>query len=268
MNCVNVASAMVVGTNLTLRRPAAALQPYLGCFWALQTTSDTRLRSLPDACATISVTCSPDHEPECFLVGLRSAATETTPPAGKLIFGVRLRPGVVFLLGRVRACQLVDKRVRLAEFLGEEGGRLETRLAAVKNGADGIGILEDFLLDRLRTGRVDSRVQKALQLIDECRGQVRVSQLADKCRVSVRHLDRLLRQWVGFPPKRLARIARFQTALREMESPSPGGFAPIATKLGYFDQAHLANEVALFAGSSPGRIAPCRVTDFSKTRCE
>jgi len=42
----------------------------------------------------------------------------------------------------------------------------------------------------------------------------------------------------------------------------------VAAELGYFDQAHLANEVALFAGMSPGRIAPHRVADFSKTRCE
>jgi hypothetical protein len=44
--------------------------------------------------------------------------------------------------------------------------------------------------------------------------------------------------------------------------------AGVAAELGYFDQAHLANEVALFAGTSPGRIAPHRVADFSKTRCE
>ena len=46
------------------------------------------------------------------------------------------------------------------------------------------------------------------------------------------------------------------------------GLLRVAAELGYFDQAHLANEATLFAGTSPGRIAPHRVADFSKTRCE
>jgi hypothetical protein len=42
----------------------------------------------------------------------------------------------------------------------------------------------------------------------------------------------------------------------------------VVAELGYFDQAHLANEVAWFAGTRPGRIARYHVADFSKTRCE
>ncbi len=40
-----------------------------------------------------------------------------------------------------------------------------------------------------------------------------------------------------------------------------------ALELGYFDQAHMSNEVAQLAGASPGAIVPGRVADFSKTRC-
>jgi methylphosphotriester-DNA--protein-cysteine methyltransferase len=108
----------------------------------------------------------------------------------------------------------------------------------------------------------------ALKRIEECSGQIRIGQLASDCQVSLRHLDRLLRNWVGFSPKRLARIMRFQALLQHMETSPSDCSTRVAAELGYFDQAHLANEVALFAGTSPGRIAPHRVADFSKTRCE
>jgi hypothetical protein len=61
---------------------------------------------------------------------------------------------------------------------------------------------------------------------------------------------------------------RFQALLQHMEASPSDCPTPVAAELGYFDQAHLANEVALFAGTSPGRLTPQRVADFSKTRCE
>jgi hypothetical protein len=61
---------------------------------------------------------------------------------------------------------------------------------------------------------------------------------------------------------------RFQALLQHMETSPSDCSTRVAAELGYFDQAHLANEVALFAGTSPGRIDPHRVADFSKTRCE
>ncbi len=49
-----------------------------------------------------------------------------------------------------------------------------------------------------------------------------------------------------------------------METSPCVGSACVAAEFGYCDQAHLVNEVAQFAGMSPGRIAPHGVADFSK----
>jgi hypothetical protein len=55
MPLVNVASAMVEGAELRLRQPVPPLRSYLGCFWSMATTPATRLRTLPDACVTLTV---------------------------------------------------------------------------------------------------------------------------------------------------------------------------------------------------------------------
>ena len=265
---VNVASAMVEGARLRLRRPVSSLRAYVGCFWSIETTPATRLRTLPDACATLSIESGHSKALECFLVGPRQTPAERVPATGQTLFGVRLKPGVTFVFTGVPVHTLVERRIRLAALLPEVGSRLEKRLAGTRTVDEGIDVLERFLIQRLSDVQIDSRVQMALKRIEECSGQIRIGQLARDCQVSLRHLNRLLRNWVGFSPKRLARIMRFQALLRHMETSPSDCSARVAAELGYFDQAHLANEVALFAGTSPGRIAPHRVADFSKTRCE
>ena len=265
---VNVASAIVEGAELRLRRPASSLRPYLGCFWSMKTTAATRLRTLPDACAALSVEFRKGAWPECFLAGPRLTPTERVPGAGHVLFGVRLQPGVAFVLTGRAVYQLTDRWTRLAAILPEDAPRMEKQLARAKTADEGLDILEEFLLQRLNGVQIDARVESALKRIQECGGQIRMTQLASECRVSRRHLDRLLRNWVGFSPKRLARVVRFQTLLQRIESSQSGCSARLAAELGYFDQPHLANEVAQFAAVSPGRVASRHVADFSKTRCE
>lgn len=84
-------------------------------------------------------------------------------------------------------------------------------------------ILEEFLLRRLDGVQIDPRVEKALLHAEECRGQLRATQLARYCKVSAGHLNRLLRTWLGFSSKRLARITRFQALLQRVEDSRPGG---------------------------------------------
>jgi len=150
--------------------------------------------------------------------------------------------------------------------LPEDAPRLEKRLADMQTADERFDALEQFLVPRMVGAQIDSRVRSALKKIEDCAGQMPMAELASACRVSQRHLNRLMRNWVGVSPKRLARFVRFQTLLQRMET-SPHNSAQVAAELGYFDQAHWANEVSQFAGMSPGLVAAHRVADFSKTRC-
>jgi methylphosphotriester-DNA--protein-cysteine methyltransferase len=76
-----------------------------------------------------------------------------------------------------------------------------------------------------------------------------------------------LKTWIGLPPKRVARVIRLQAFSQHAETSSEKKPTETALELGYFDQAHMSNEVARLAGASPGAIFTRRVADFSKTRC-
>jgi len=264
---VNVASAIVEAAELELRRPVPSLRPCLGCFWAIATTTNTRLRTLPDACTTLAVERRRGQGQQLFLVGPRRTPADRVPGAGHLLFGVRLQPGVAFALTRRPVHQIVDRRILLAELLPVGVLQMERRLANTVRTKERFDILEEFLFQRLDGVQIDPRVEKALLQLERCNGQLRIAQLARHCRVSSRHLNRLLRTWLGFSAKRLARITRFQTLLQRVEVSRSDGLAQLAVELGYYDQPHLMNEVAQFAAVSLGRIARRGMADFSNTRC-
>jgi methylphosphotriester-DNA--protein-cysteine methyltransferase len=111
-------------------------------------------------------------------------------------------------------------------------------------------------------------VTTAVQEIEREHGGVRVEDVAARCGVSVRHLNRLMRMWIGYGAKRYASIVRFQATLHEMDRAPDRAAAALASENGYFDQAHLTLDVARFGGATPGRLASESVADFSKTRCD
>ena len=94
------------------------------------------------------------------------------------------------------------------------------------------------------------------------------SEIAARCGVSARHLNRLMRLWVGHGTKCFANIIRFQAALMEIDHAPAQSGALLASETGYFDQAHLTLELGRFAGDTPRRLASTSVSDFSKTRCD
>ena len=87
-----------------------------------------------------------------------------------------------------------------------------------------------------------------------------VRAVAQREAVSERHLQRLFLERVGLSPKQFSRIARFQEALRQMQT---GGkpLADVAQVCGYYDQAHLTREFGSLAGLNPTAY----LSDLSKT---
>ena len=77
-----------------------------------------------------------------------------------------------------------------------------------------------------------------------------------------------MRLWVGYGPKCLARVVRFQEALKQMENMPGRSGATLASETGYFDQAHLTLDTGRLAGATPRRLASRHAADFYKTRCD
>ena len=117
-----------------------------------------------------------------------------------------------------------------------------------------------FLRRRLGTARpTDPAIGWAYDRILKSGGRLRVADLARQLEWSRKHLAARFHDEIGIGPKAVARMARFGAALalsREADAP---GWAEIAADCGYADQAHLAREFRVFAGSTPAAASAGRV---------
>jgi methylphosphotriester-DNA--protein-cysteine methyltransferase len=263
---MSITSTLVHRAEIRFHEPADVLRPYVGCFWVVTAERDATIRVVPDGTTAMSIQLQEGRPSGWFLRGPLVGPEERRFPSPAMLVGIRLRPGVAFLLTGTPAHAMVGRRIRLngtaafAELACEE--------RHLRTPEQCIDVLQRFLIERLTHAHVHDVVASAVHEIERERGCLRVDEIAARCGVSARHLNRLMRVWVGYGTKYFASIVRFQATLKEIEhSPTQTG-AALASETGYFDQAHLTLDLARFAAATPRRLASTGVADFSKTRCD
>ena len=78
----------------------------------------------------------------------------------------------------------------------------------------------------------------------------RVDDLADRCGLSVRGLQRLLRQYVGVGPKWMVARRRLHDAVATLDEGYDGSLADLAATAGWYDQNQFARDFAALVGSA------------------
>jgi AraC-like DNA-binding protein len=82
-----------------------------------------------------------------------------------------------------------------------------------------------------------------------------VRTLADGLGVPARTLRQRCADDIGLSPVLVLRVGRLHHALRlALAGTTPGGWAAIAARTGYFDQSHLIRDCRLLLGESPGEF--------------
>jgi len=263
---MSISSTLVRGADVRFHEAADVLRSYVGCFWVITAADGAAIRAVPDGSTAISIQLQDDLPAEWSLRGPLLRPVERRFESTATVVGVRLRPGVAYLLTGIRADSLVDRRIALRTLASFQG--LVSVEPQPRSPSDCIAVLERFLIDRLRNAAVHVVVASVIREIEREHGSVHVADVAARCGASARHLNRLMRVWVGYGTKRFSNVIRFQSMLHQMEqSPRPSA-ASLASESGYFDQSHLTADVTRFAGATPGHLSSSCVTDFSKTRCD
>jgi methylphosphotriester-DNA--protein-cysteine methyltransferase len=262
---MSITSTLVHDAEIRFHEPAEVLHPFVGCFWVVTADRRAAIRVVPDGTTSISIQLQEGRSSGWVLRGPLVRPEERRFESPATLVGVRLRPGVAFLLNGVPAHATVGRRFNLTA----EGFReLAASDIAAQTPARYIDALQRFLTERLTSASVHATVARAVHEIEREHGLSRISDIAARCGVSARHLNRLMRRWVGYGPKCFAKVVRFQATLKEIDRSPAQTAARLASETGYFDQAHLTLALGQLAGDTPRRLATTSVSDFSKTRCE
>ena len=191
-------------------------------------------------------------QPLALLVGPNRRAMEIRATGAVDLVGVRFRPEALSAWLRVDAGELLDRSCALGELPAPLDRTLAEQLAGARGSGPRLAILRRHLAHASSRVVFDRRIGAAVDLA-LADGRARPAAIAEAVGMSYRQLSRLFQERLGFGPKPLVRLGRFQRALRALEGPGHRSVAAVAVRAGYFDQAHLARDFRLFAGIAPGR---------------
>ena len=164
-------------------------------------------------------------------------------PAGAAAIGVRFRVGAAGAALGLPAAELLDATVPLEDVWGRDGDRIAERVAAAPTAA---AQLADARAGCRRAAGAASRTP----LVRAAATGVRRTALG----IGDRQLRRRFAAAVGYGPKTLQRILRFQRFLALAAHEAAPDLAWLALEAGYADQAHLTRECTRLAGLPPAAL--------------
>ena len=191
----------------------------------------------------------------------RYVVTETDGAQEGMVVELTL-PGARRLLGRPLN-ELGDRMISLADLLGRRADEILGRIVDAPSPAARLALLEAAIEARIADARDRGTrdLEWAWNLQHARGGRVPVSELADSIGCSRKHLAVRFDREFGLSPKLLARIMRFDRAIRIVRHGEVTSWSDLAAQCGYADQAHMAREFVAFAGDPPTALLRRRLPD-------
>jgi len=237
--------------------PHPALSNYIDAYWTINTGNigQPKLhRILPDACTDIifnkgNTIYRPDRRQamlseESYLIGTMTTFTETMESSGNSLLGIRFKPGAITAFYHLDLHEITDTAVPYKDNILRE---------TVYQSTDLLHDLNLHFLKKLPSQPM--ALAAVLADIHSSSGRVRVAELIKKHAMSERKLERLFNKDVGVSVKAMSRLIRFKHALGVIQDTTAAqSLSDIAYTTGYYDQAHLCNEIKEYTGFTPSQL--------------
>lgn len=173
--------------------------------------------------------------------------------AGVESFAIFLQPTALQRLLGVPTHHVADRSYPAEDVLGPRVEALWSVLADATSFEQRVRLSETYLLRMLRDAETSTIAHVAMDTF-RGHGRLHVAEMAGRASLSVRQFERQFARELGMPPKRFARIARFQFAL-DAKLVAPGrSWLDVAHGAGYYDQMHLVRDFHSLSGASPTQL--------------
>lgn len=194
-------------------------------------------RVLPDGCIDLIW-----KDGVLWVAGPDTRARTAVSDAGARYAALRFAPGMAARVLQVPAAELRDRMVQLSDVWGATRVRVwEEQLAEPQARVQRLQVLVSR-----RVAEVGAGERRLLELVAMLDRGASVGVAAKASGEHVRTLHRRCLESFGYGPKMLAKVLRFQRALKLARAGASLG--AIAASAGYADQSHLARDVRALAG--------------------
>ena len=190
------------------------------------------------------------HGPGVWVTGVSTRRFDAVCRGRGGVVGVKFHPGGFSALTGIAAADLTG-RSRPADGLVPGWAALaDLPLDARVAGPSLCALVED-----LARGREPDPAYALVAVVVEHLQDptvTRVDDLAERCGLSVRGLQRLLRQYVGVGPKWMVARRRLHDAVATLDESYDGSLADLAATAGWYDQNQFARDFTALVGTTPG----------------
>ncbi len=239
-------------------KPYKALQPLVDFYWELKGSHELGRqyeRVFPDGCAGIVMNmgdnCLTDNGSlslqfgKTYVVGAMTTFKDSFIEGGTHLWGVCFKPGAFANFYKYEPQHvLVNDTIEFEKFNSFE---LDQVLP------NPIHYFNRFYSEKIINKA--NPLQSVISGIHAAYGQIGIADLSKSNFTTIRQLERAFKKYIGMSPKEYANIIRFQHALSMIRnSNGKQNLSDIAFECGYYDQAHLSNDMKKNTGMPPSQI--------------
>lgn len=237
--------------------PHPLLADSIDCFWSIEGVgSELHVERIfpdgsPGLVLNVGEKCTTDNglvtmQPGgTYLVGAMTSYKETYLNEKHYLIGVCFKPGVIAqFYNHLPLAEITEQTVELGKALAPDTSKMKDLSFAELNA---------FFLKRLTPPKQD--ISGIVKFIKKNRGQITVDALAKKHHTTSRQLERSFYKHIGITPKEFINITRFQHAFPDITlNKKHKPLLDIAIEHGYYDHAHLTNEIKRYTGLPPSLL--------------
>lgn len=238
-------------------KPDIALSNYIDAFWTAQGEgNDLKAENiLPDGCVDIIFNIGSDcqtnngsftlRNEKAYFVGTMTHFNLTQLQPDTKLLGIRFKPAAFSAFYKFFSLhETTNKTIELEKALSPDLNK------TIKYSST---YLNQFFINKLVKPK--HNLLPVVADIQNCRGNIKVRTLTQRHFTTVRQLERSFKQHIGISPKEFINLVRYQSAHKLIhENTSSRSLLDIAVECGYYDHAHLTNEIKKYTGIVPSLL--------------
>lgn len=164
---------------------------------------------------------------------------------------IAFKPHGVKSFFNIPITEILNENISLQNLANNEVNELEDKLLIARNNTQRIIHLENFLTERLTHNNDFKRIEYAVELIENSKGQMKTHDIAIEVCLGIKQFERVFSKNVGINPKKYASIVRLKNVIQLKRKHNNISMSQLAYESGYFDHAHFIHDFEGFTGLSP-----------------
>lgn len=231
-------------------RPSSLLSPIVDKYWVSTQFGQTfRQYIIPEICTNIVFRLN-GFSGSANIVGISTQASQFAPHHDDYYFGISFHPGILGHLIHEDFSNLTNNYISLDTVLPAFGPVFLEQLHQYPTHEERIRFVEKEITPLITTlDRVPIITTLMAQELQK-NHILTTHQLAIKCNFSERQLQRKFKKEIGVSMKMFSRLVRFNKTYTQLLNTSES-LQDLSFNFGYYDPAHLINEVKYFSGKAP-----------------